>query len=137
MSEKNERLGIKLSRDSVIALQELKVLMYGTNEIPVSDSFIIGEAYKEILEEINDIDWLKLNDKKIKVPGVTDNNDSPLTSMRTTLALDKNVYDGMKDLQMDMVKKTNGRVFFSFVVKIVLFAAILSKKGMLKEYIIK
>lgn len=135
MTTEKERLGIKLSRDSVLGLRELKSLLYGSVELPLSDSFIIAEAYKEISDKCKLINWLKLNDKKVKIPGVSDNNDSSISSIRTTLALDRNVYEGMQQIQQDMINETNGRVFFSFVVKLVLFAAILSKKGALEEYL--
>lgn len=134
MTNDKERLGIKLSRDSVLGLRELKSLLYGSVELPLSDSFIIAEAYKEISDKCKLINWLKLNDKKVKIPGVSDNNDSSISSIRTTLALDRHVYEGMQQIQQDMIKETNGRVFFSFVVKLVLFAAILSKKDALEEY---
>lgn len=135
MTTEKERLGIKLSRDSVLGLRELKSLLYGSVELPLSDSFIIAEAYKEISDKCKLINWLKLNDKKVKIPGVFDNNDSSISSIRTTLALDRNVYEGMQQIQQDMINETNGRVFFSFVVKLVLFAAILSKKDALEEYL--
>ena len=89
MSEKNERLGIKLNRESVIALKELKKIFYGDSEIPISDGFLIGEAFKKIEPVVNQKDWELLNDKKTSVPGITDNKDPQFESMRTTLTIDR------------------------------------------------
>lgn len=137
MSEKNERLGIKLNRESVIALKELKKIFYGDSEIPISDGFLIGEAFKKIEPVVNQIDWELLNDKKTSVPGITDNKDPQFESMRTTLAIDKTVFQKMKMLQENLIKETRGRVFFSFVVKSVLFAAILQHNNDLENFIKK
>lgn len=37
----NERLGIKLSRDSVLGLREVRRLYLGSSDIPVPDSYVI------------------------------------------------------------------------------------------------
>jgi len=42
----NERLGIKLSRDSVLGLREVRRLYLGSSDIPVPDSYVIEVAYK-------------------------------------------------------------------------------------------
>ena len=56
------------------------------------------------------------------------------TSLRTTLTLDTLVYAGMRDIQLKLRELTKGRVFFSFVVKLVLFAFILKKKDLLEKF---
>ena len=121
----NERLGIKLSRDSVLGLKEVRRLYLGSPDIPVPDSYVIEVAYKEILNDIDNIDWLELNSESV---------DMNATSLRTTLTLDTLVYAGMRDIQLKLRELTKGRVFFSFVVKLVLFASILKKKDLLEKF---
>ncbi|CZC97290.1 Uncharacterised protein [Streptococcus pneumoniae] len=130
----NERLGIKLSRDSVLGLKEVRRLYLGSPDIPVSDSYLIEVAYKEILNDIDNIDWLELNNSKLKISDISESVDMNATSLRTTLTLDTLVYAGMRDIQLKLRELTKGRVFFSFVVKLVLFAFILKKKDLLEKF---
>ena len=130
----NERLGIKLSRDSVLGLREVRRLYLGSSDIPVPDSYVIEVAYKEISNEIDIIDWVELNNSKIKISEISESVDMNATSLRTTLTLDTLVYAGMRDIQLKLRELTKGRVFFSFVVKLVLFASILKKKGLLEKF---
>ncbi|CEV61888.1 Uncharacterised protein [Streptococcus pneumoniae] len=130
----NERLGIKLSRDSVLGLKEVRRLYLGSPDIPVPDSHLIEVAYKEILNDIDNIDWLELNNSKLKISDISESVDMNATSLRTTLTLDTLVYAGMRDIQLKLRELTKGRVFFSFVVKLVLFAFILKKKGLLEKF---
>ncbi|HEW3781867.1 TPA: hypothetical protein V0W29_000549 [Streptococcus pneumoniae] len=130
----NERLGIKLSRDSVLGLREVRRLYLGSSDIPVPDSYVIEVAYKQISNEIDIIDWVELNKSKIKISEISESVDIDATSLRTTLTLDTLVYEGMRDIQLKLRELTKGRVFFSFVVKLVLFASILKKKGLLEKF---
>lgn len=130
----NERLGIKLSRDSVLGLREVRRLYLGSPDIPVPDSYVIEVAYKEISNEIDIIDWVDLNNSKLKISEISESMDIDATSLRTTLTLDTLVYEGMRDIQLNLRELTKGRVFFSFVVKLVLFASILKKKGLLEKF---
>ncbi|HEU3227117.1 TPA: hypothetical protein ACH0NT_001486 [Streptococcus pneumoniae] len=130
----NERLGIKLSRDSVLGLREVRRLYLGSSDIPVSDGYVIEVAYKQISNEIDIIDWVELNKSKIKISEISESVDIDATSLRTTLTLDTLVYEGMRDIQLKLREFTKGRVFFSFVVKLVLFASILKKKGLLEKF---
>lgn len=130
----NERLGIKLSRDSVLGLREVRRLYLGSSDIPVPDSYVIEVAYKDISNEIDIIDWVELNNSKIKISEISESVDMNATSLRTTLTLDTLVYAGMRDIQLKLRELTKGRVFFSFVVKLVLFASILKKKGLLEKF---
>ncbi|CEV89871.1 TPA: hypothetical protein ACL3F5_001254 [Streptococcus pneumoniae] len=130
----NERLGIKLSRDSVLGLREVRRLYLGSSDIPVPDGYVIEVAYKQISNEIDIIDWVELNKSKIKISEISESVDIDATSLRTTLTLDTLVYEGMRDIQLKLRELTKGRVFFSFVVKLVLFASILKKKGLLEKF---
>lgn len=130
----NERLGIKLSRDSVLGLREVRRLYLGSSDIPVSDGYVIEVAYKQISNEIDIIDWVELNKSKIKISEISESVDIDAISLRTTLTLDTLVYEGMRDIQLRLRELTKGRVFFSFVVKLVLFASILKKKGLLEKF---
>lgn len=130
----NERLGIKLSRDSVLGLREVRRLYLGSSDIPVPDSYVIEVAYKQISNEIDIIDWVELNKSKIKISEISESLDIDATSLRTTLTLDTLVYEGMRDIQLKLRELTKGRVFFSFVVKLVLFASILKKKDLLEKF---
>ena len=134
LMKNNERLGIKLSRDSVLGLKEVRRIFLGSAEIPVSDSYAIELAYKEISNEIDIIDWVELNNSKLKISEISESVDIDATSLRTTLTLDTLVYEGMRDIQLKLRELTKGRVFFSFIVKLVLFASILKKKGLLEKF---
>ncbi|NLZ76105.1 MAG: hypothetical protein GX914_06350 [Erysipelotrichia bacterium] len=135
MSEKSERIGIKLNRLTVIALKEFKVCMYGDSNIPVPDSFLIEEAYKKISSKIDSIDWVAINDKDTIIPNVT-NSDDPSTALRTTLAINIEILEDLKKLQNKMIESAGSRIFFSYVIKTIMFSAILECNDLLDNYLI-
>lgn len=135
MENKIERIKIRLNRLTVLSFKEFKKLKYGDSEIPVSDSYVVTEAYKMICPKIEKIRWGEI-DKAI-IPNVSNNRDFPVTSLPTTLSLESDVSLGLRNLQRKMVEVAQSRVFFSFVVKVVMYAAILEFHGQLDKYLME
>lgn len=128
MENNTERVKIRLNRLTILAIREFKKLKFGDPELPVSDSYIVTEAYKMILPKVSKIQWAKVN--KTPIPNVTDNTETSITSsLPTTFTLELDVLEGLRKIQSEMVKKTQSRVFFSYVIKVVLYSAILEIKG--------
>lgn len=135
MENKIERLKIRLNRLTILAFKEFKRLKYGDSEIPVSDSYVVTEAYKTILPKIEKIQWNEIN--KAIIPNVSDNNDFPVTSLPTTLSLESDILLGLRNLQRKMADVAQSRIFFSFVVKVVMYAAILDIHSQLDKYLME
>lgn len=135
MENKIERLKIRLNRLTILAFKEFKKLKYGDSEIPVSDSYVVTEAYKMILPKIEKIQWNKIN--KAIIPNVSDNTDFPVTSLPTTLSLESDILLGLRNLQRKMAEVAQSRIFFSFVVKVVMYAVILDFHGQLDKYLME
>lgn len=138
MSEKTERIGIKLNKLTVRALKEFRNHMYGTPDIPVSDSFLIEEAFRKIDKDnkISRIDWFALNDKNLFVPNVTNSNDESV-ALRTTLSIDIEIIAELRKLQNKLIELAGSRIFLSFVIKLVVLAAVLECHSLLDDYLIK
>ena len=139
MNEKKERVSVKLSRDSVLGITAYKSLLFKMppEDVPVSYSFIIEKAHNEIKDFYDQIDWSRINSKQTFIPGVSDNNDSFIQGVNTKLAFNTDEYNGLRSLQHIM--QTNffsGRVYLSFTIKCLLFAAILNQHDTLKDYFI-
>ena len=132
LSKDVERVKVRLNRITLLSLREYKRLKYGDEEIPLSDSYVVSDAYKLILDKIENIDWKKVNEADI--PNISDNQDFPATSLPTTLSLDDEVLLGLRGIQNGLIEKTGGRVFFSYVIKIVLLASILEISDRLNNY---
>lgn len=136
MSEETKRLGIKLNRDTVVAFNEFKQKLYGSSEIPVSESFLLEEAYKKIAPVIKDkqIDWDSLNSDRI--PNINNEKYQNVALLHTTLTLNQDIYSSINNIQKEMHQVTGKRIFFSFIVKLVMFAAVLEQDGQLSSYLI-
>src|SRR5699024_1697457 len=134
MSEKTERVKIRLNRLIILSLKEFKKLKFGDTELPIQDSYVVAEAYKTILPKLDKICWDKIN--KVTIPNVTDNKELSSKPLPTTLTLEIDVLKGLREIQKGMVEKTKGRIFFSYVIKVVLYSAILDKLGELEKYTI-
>lgn len=132
MTQKNERIGMKLNRFTVIAFGEYKNEFYGSQEVPISDGYLVSSAYNYIKDDIPKIDWEKVN--AAKIPNVTDRTDE-VTNLRTTITIDPVAYEGLRELQAKLVKEVKGRVFFSYVIKLVMYAALLKKNNLLEKYL--
>ena len=135
MSKDTKRLGIKLNKDTVIAINELKEALYGTPDIPVSESYLIEEAYKKIspILKKRQLNWDTLN--KDGLPNIDSNIYSKTTLLHTTLTLNLETYSSLLKIQSEMHEATGKRIFFSFVVKLILFAAIHELQGNLETYL--
>lgn len=133
MENKVERIKIRLNRLTILAFKEFKRLKLGDSDIPVSDSYVVTEAYKLILPKVKYIKWDKVN--KAVVHNVTDDKEFPVTSLPTTLSLEPDILFGLKNLQQKMIKEAQSRIFFSFVIKVVMYAAILEIQGKLDDFI--
>ena len=132
------RLKIQLSRPTLLAFKEFKRLVYFDENLNATNGYILGIALKEILpiisssnsienlDQINHIDWIKLS--KASIPNVTVSNDNKIVRTRTTLTIEQSVYDTLKELQnlfLDIFDTK--RIYTSFVVKMILFAAITNR----------
>ncbi|GIO28063.1 hypothetical protein [Ornithinibacillus bavariensis] len=124
------RIKIKLSRSTVLAFQEYKRLTYGDPNITVTNGYVLGSAFKSIQPDLPSIKWEKVNASPI--PNVTDNNDKSIVGVDTTLNIDKSVLDGIDELQRKFLAVFGTkRVYRAFVVKLVIYAAILKQNNML------
>ncbi|MBM7545035.1 hypothetical protein JOC59_001777 [Weissella beninensis] len=119
------RTRMRLSAESVLAIKELKRVLFGDTEAPVTVGYMIGRAYKIIEPKLDSFEneWLELSDIKVKdITGASE----VLEGADTTVNLEKKVYEGISKLQIKFVSifKGSKRVYRTFVVKLVLLAAL-------------
>ncbi|HFI0710649.1 TPA: hypothetical protein ACGO4R_001868 [Streptococcus suis] len=131
MDEKNTRIRMRFNAQINKAIQEFKLVNFGNKDMPVPDSFILTEAYKKIKSKIELIDWEKISE--VNLSTLSQNNDN-YTPVNTTLSLDQDTLSGYKELQNKLHSIANSRIFLSYVVKLVLFSAVLESKGELNKY---
>lgn len=128
------RIQMKLGRATVVAIRRYKQLKFLDENARVSTGYLVGTAYRQIQGDLPNIDWVKLNSAFI--PGVTDNADESIGSLQTALTMDAGVLEHIEELQKDLMAEfETKRMFKPFVIKLVLFAAILKENGnlILKE----
>ena len=115
---------MKLNRITVLAFNEFKRIKYEGQDITVTNGHVLTSAYELLIPKLNNIHWKKVN--KTDIPNVSDNKDNTVGQVNTTLNIKETVSDGILDLQISFkdVFETD-RVFKTFVVKLILFAAIL------------
>ena len=115
---------MKLSRPTVIAFNEFKRIVYGDPNIKITSGYVLGAAYNLIKEEIDDIDWNKVNKKENQI--VDNSLDKSITNIHTTLNIESSVLEGINKLQERLLSDPQAkRIHKSFVVKLVMFAALL------------
>ena len=130
------RIQMRLSRPTVAAIQEYKQIKFADPKAKITNGYLVGMSYKAIQNDLDRIDWKAIN--SMDIPNVTINyDDNSISDLQTALNLEKTVLDGIEILQnkfMDVFDTR--RMFRPFVIKLILFAAILKEKGnltLLKE----
>ncbi|MBP2100734.1 hypothetical protein [Enterococcus rivorum] len=119
---------MKLSRDAMLAIQEIKNLEFSDPNITITNGYVVGVAYNRIKNK--QVDWNKVATSNI--PGVSNNPSSDIKSVKTTLNLEQNILDGIKEIQNSFFSIFNlKRVHKAYVVKMILFAAILDYNNLL------
>lgn len=124
------RIQMRLSRPTVIAMQEYKRIKFADPEAKVTNGYLIGMAFKSIKDELEQIDWVKVNLSKI--PNVTESNNKSLENLQTALNIEATVLNGIEELQRNFISIFDTKKMFKpFVIKLVLFAAILKENNAL------
>ena len=133
---------MQLSRPTLLAFNEYKGIVYGDKELDATKSYILKIALNDLLplisstnsldnlDLVNEIDWKKIAVSKIS--GVTDGKDTKTTRMPTTLTLDISVSNALSKIQSDFLVVFDAkRVYINFVVKMIIFGALLKRLGQL------
>ena len=126
------RIQMRLSRPTVVAIQEYKQIKFADPKAKITNGYLVGMAYKAIQNDLNRIDWKAIN--SMGISNVTINyDDNSISDLQTALNLEEAVLNGIENLQnkfMNNVFQTK-RMFKPFVIKLILFAAILKEKDKL------
>lgn len=130
------RIQMRLSRPTVVAIQEYKQIKFADPKAKITNGYLVGMAYKAIHNDLDRIDWKAIN--SMDIPNVTINyDDNSISDLQTALNLEKTVLDGIEILQIKFMNVfSTKRMFKPFVIKLILFAAILketNKLTLLKE----
>ena len=121
------RIQMRLSRPAVVAMQEYKIIKFGDPNAKVTSGYLVGMAWKCIKPKLSQIDWKKVN--TIKIPNVTDNTDNSLEGLQTALNLEASVLQDIEELQRQFIGIFGTKkIFKPFVIKLILFAALLEEK---------
>ena len=121
---------MRLSRPTVVAIQEYKQIKFADPKAKVTNGYLLGMAYKAIQNDLDRIDWQAIN--SMDIPNVTNNYDYSISDLQTALNLEAAVLDGIEKLQKNFMNCfTTKRMYKPFVIKLILFAAILKENGKL------
>lgn len=124
------RIQMRLSRPTVVAMQEYKRIKFADPEAKVTNGYLIGMAFKSIKNELPRIDWIKIN--SITIPNVTENNDKSLDSLQTALNIEAAILQDIEELQRTFMNVFETKKMFKpFVIKLIMFAAILKENNSL------
>lgn len=123
------RVKVRLGRDSVIALNEVKSILFENVNTRVTNGYIIGKAWNKIVSNKDRIDWYKVGTEKIS--SIADNKDSSIVGVQTTLNLEESILDSIKEFQYSLSQEYKEIYYFPYVVKLILFAVILEQNGKL------
>lgn len=120
------RIQMRLSRPTVVAIQEYKQIKFADPKAKVTNGYLVGMAYKAIQNDLDRIDWKAINKD---ISNVTINyDDNSISDLQTALNLEKTVLDGIEKLQIKFMDVFDTkRMFRPFVIKLILFAAILKE----------
>ena len=126
------RVQMRLSRPAVVAMQKYKIIKFNDPNAKVTSGYLVGMAWKSIKSKAVQIDWPKVNSAYI--PNVTDNNDMSIDGLQTALNLEMSVLQDIEYLQKKFIDIfETKKIFKPFVIKLILFAAILGEQGTLYE----
>lgn len=125
------RVQMKLSRTTVLAFNEFKRLVYGDPHITITNGYVLGVAYNSIKTKLSTFNWKDINEANI--PNVTVNGDKNVEGVKTTLNIEQSIMKGVEELQKKLKEELGGkRIHRAFVVKLIMFAAIINHDGMNK-----
>lgn len=121
------RIQMRLSRPTVVAIQEYKQIKFADPKAKITNGYLVGMAYKAIQNDLDRIDWQAIN--SMDIPNVTINyDDNSISDLQTALNLEAAVLDGIENLQIKFMNVfSTKRMFKPFVIKLILFAAILKE----------
>ena len=117
---------MRLSRPTVVAIQEYKQIKFADPNAKITNGYLVGMAYKAIQSDLDRIDWQAIN--SMDIPNVTKNYDESISDLQTALNLEVTVLEGIEKLQNKFMSVfSTKKMFKPFVIKLILFAAILKE----------
>ena len=120
------RIQMRLSRPTVVAIQEYKQIKFADPNAKITNGYLVGMAYKAIQSDLDRIDWQAIN--SMDIPNVTKNYDESISDLQTALNLEATVLEGIEKLQNKFMSVfSTKKMFKPFVIKLILFAAILKE----------
>ncbi|MGB7459703.1 MAG: hypothetical protein WA887_02375 [Carnobacterium jeotgali] len=125
------RVSVRIGKDTVLALKELEKILPRSSDEKMTNGDILTYSWKLISTEVDSIDWLKVADLDI-FSIVTSQED--VTGVNTTMNIDDDVEASLNDFKFSLTREFGQFIYFPYVVKLVLFGAILIKRNKLSEY---
>lgn len=119
------RVKMKFGKSTVIAFNEFKKQFYKDENIEITNGYVLKVAYTLLIEnELDNIDWVRVNKKESEI--VRRSNVESVEGVHTTLTIESDILEGINKLQNDFKTEfKTTRVYRSFVVKLIMFAALL------------
>ncbi|ODJ72290.1 hypothetical protein [Brochothrix thermosphacta] len=118
------RIQMQLSRIAVLSFKEFKILKYGDPNIRITNGYLVGVAFNSIKDKAEQIDWISVDNTSIV--GVTKDADKTYQKTFTTLNIETTIHEDIKELQKYLIQENGSRIYFSYVIKLIMLAAILN-----------
>lgn len=121
------RIQMKLSRITILAFREFKIIKYGDPNIRITNGYLLGVAYKSIEPIFSSIEWENIEKKALPYFSIYD--EEVIDSVITTLNIERDILEGIEQLQKHFLTVFGTkRIHKAFVVKLIMLAAILNSK---------
>lgn len=127
------RFKIKIGRDTVLALNEVENMLQKDSGKKVTRGDAVVYSWSLIEPKKNSIDWLKISNEDIS--NIISTIDNSVVGINTTLNIDEDVLNSLKDFQYSLAKDFGQLIYFPYALKLVLVATILENRGIINEYI--
>lgn len=122
------RIKARLGRDSIIALEEVKKILFADESEKVTNGFVIEKAWYKLSDKKDDIDWVGVSTSKI--PAIMENKED-ITGIQTTFNIDDDILEKIKEFQYSLAQENQRIYYFPYIIKIILFAVILGSENRL------
>lgn len=124
------RNNLALSQTVIIGIREYRKLMYGN--APVQNGYIVSRAYENLLSDLDQIDWVKVN--LYEQLFLAKHGPAAGSRVKTSLNVEVNSWKGIEDLRATLVGRNlfgTSRLYLPFVIKLLILGAIMQKEGTL------
>lgn len=128
----NMRVKVRIGKDTVVAFKEVERILQDELKTKLTNGDLLSHSWERISSKVNYINWLEL--AKVDIYKIINDYSNTIVGVQTTLTIEEKTLNSIKEFQFSLAKEFGQLVYFPFVVKLILFAAILDDYRVLEQY---